>query len=104
VPGFNTDKDQTIASMQRIADFLAEEEAKLWINHDKPSNDALRHPRNSTSSKAPAGLATVSPACPPASTITLWSRRAYGVCFQPKRVGVRQSVEDGTLRVMARAG
>jgi len=44
VPGFNTDKDQTIASMQRIADFLAKEQAKLWINHDKPSNDALRHP------------------------------------------------------------
>jgi glyoxylase-like metal-dependent hydrolase (beta-lactamase superfamily II) len=43
VPGFNTDKDQTLASMQRIADFLAREQAKLWINHDKPSSEARRH-------------------------------------------------------------
>ena len=43
VPAFNSDKDQTVASMQRIADFLAKEQAKLWINHDKPSSDARRH-------------------------------------------------------------
>jgi len=43
VPSFNTNKDQTLASMQRIADFLAKEQAKLWINHDKPSSDELRH-------------------------------------------------------------
>jgi N-acyl homoserine lactone hydrolase len=43
VPRINTDKDQTIASMQRIADLLAKEQAKLWINHDKPSSDARRH-------------------------------------------------------------
>ena len=43
VPSFNTDKDRTLASMQRIADFLAREQAKLWINHDKPSSDARRH-------------------------------------------------------------
>jgi N-acyl homoserine lactone hydrolase len=43
VPAFNTDKDQTIASMQRIAEFLAKEQAKLWINHDKPSSDTRRH-------------------------------------------------------------
>jgi glyoxylase-like metal-dependent hydrolase (beta-lactamase superfamily II) len=43
VPSLNTDRDQTIASMQRIADFLAKEQAKLWINHDKPSSDARRH-------------------------------------------------------------
>ena len=30
-------------SMRRIADFLAKEQAKLWINHDKPSSDARRH-------------------------------------------------------------
>jgi glyoxylase-like metal-dependent hydrolase (beta-lactamase superfamily II) len=42
VPSFNTDKDQTIVSMQRIAEFLAREQAKLWINHDKPSSDARR--------------------------------------------------------------
>jgi N-acyl homoserine lactone hydrolase len=35
VPSGNTDKDQTLASMQRIADTLAKEKAQLWINHDK---------------------------------------------------------------------
>ena len=39
----NTDADQTKASMQRIADFLSKEQAKLWINHDKPQSDALKH-------------------------------------------------------------
>ena len=43
VPGGNTDKDQTIASMQRIADFLSKEQAKLWINHDKVQTDQLKH-------------------------------------------------------------
>jgi N-acyl homoserine lactone hydrolase len=42
VPGGNTDKDQTIASMQRIADFLSKEQAKLWINHDKVQSDQLK--------------------------------------------------------------
>jgi N-acyl homoserine lactone hydrolase len=41
VPGVNTDKDQTIASMQRFAEFLAKEQAKLWINHDKIQTDQL---------------------------------------------------------------
>src|SRR5947209_618911 len=43
VPGGNTDKDQTVASMQRIADFLSKEQAKLWINHDKVQTDQLKH-------------------------------------------------------------
>ena len=43
VPAFNADKGQTLASMLRIADLLAKEHAKLWINHDKPSSDARRH-------------------------------------------------------------
>jgi N-acyl homoserine lactone hydrolase len=43
VPGGNTDKDQTIASMQKIADELAKEQAKLWINHDKVQTDQLKH-------------------------------------------------------------
>jgi N-acyl homoserine lactone hydrolase len=43
VPAGNTDADQTKASMQRIADFLSKEQAKLWINHDKPQSDALKH-------------------------------------------------------------
>jgi N-acyl homoserine lactone hydrolase len=43
VPSNNTDKDQTLASMQRIAEFLAEEQAKLWINHDKAQSDTLKY-------------------------------------------------------------
>ncbi len=42
VPSFNTDKDQTLASMQRIADLLAREKAQLWINHDKTQRDSLK--------------------------------------------------------------
>jgi glyoxylase-like metal-dependent hydrolase (beta-lactamase superfamily II) len=43
IPAGNTDKDQTIASMQKIADELAKEQAKLWINHDKVQSDQLKH-------------------------------------------------------------
>ena len=42
VPSANTDKDQTLASMQRIADVLAKEKAQLWINHDKAQRDSLK--------------------------------------------------------------
>jgi glyoxylase-like metal-dependent hydrolase (beta-lactamase superfamily II) len=42
VPTMNTDKGQTTASMQRIADVLAAEKAQLWINHDKAQRDSLR--------------------------------------------------------------
>jgi glyoxylase-like metal-dependent hydrolase (beta-lactamase superfamily II) len=42
VPPFNTSKDQTLASMQRIADILAKEHGQLWINHDKPQSDAQK--------------------------------------------------------------
>lgn len=42
VPSINTDKDKTLASMQRIADVLAKQKAQLWINHDKAQRDALR--------------------------------------------------------------
>jgi glyoxylase-like metal-dependent hydrolase (beta-lactamase superfamily II) len=42
VPSFNSDRDQTIASMQRIADFWPRN-ATLWINHDTPSSEARRH-------------------------------------------------------------
>ncbi len=42
VPSLNTDKDQTLASMQRIADLLAKEKAQLWINHDKAQRDSLK--------------------------------------------------------------
>ena len=42
VPSINTDKDKTVASMQRIADVLAKEKAQLWINHDKAQRDTLK--------------------------------------------------------------
>jgi glyoxylase-like metal-dependent hydrolase (beta-lactamase superfamily II) len=42
VPSGNTDKDKTLASMQRIADVLAKEKAQLWINHDKAQRDGLK--------------------------------------------------------------
>jgi N-acyl homoserine lactone hydrolase len=42
VPGMNFNKEQTVASMQRIADILAKEHAQLWINHDKPQSDAQK--------------------------------------------------------------
>jgi N-acyl homoserine lactone hydrolase len=42
VPSINTDKDKTLASMQRIADVLAREKAQLWINHDKAQRDSLK--------------------------------------------------------------
>jgi glyoxylase-like metal-dependent hydrolase (beta-lactamase superfamily II) len=43
VPVVNTDKDQTIASMQRIADILAGNHGQLWINHDIQQSTALKH-------------------------------------------------------------
>jgi N-acyl homoserine lactone hydrolase len=42
VPGFNFSKEETLASMQRIADLLAKEHAQLWINHDKAQSDAQK--------------------------------------------------------------
>ncbi|WP_094892057.1 N-acyl homoserine lactonase family protein [Bradyrhizobium amphicarpaeae] len=42
VPGMNVDKDQTSASMQKIADTLAKEKAQLWINHDKAQRDSQK--------------------------------------------------------------
>jgi hypothetical protein len=43
VPSFNTDKTQSVASMDKIAHVLKEKHAQLWINHDKPSSDARHH-------------------------------------------------------------
>jgi glyoxylase-like metal-dependent hydrolase (beta-lactamase superfamily II) len=42
VPAGNTSAEQTVASMQRIADILAKEHAQLWINHDKVQSDAQK--------------------------------------------------------------
>ncbi|HEX9469985.1 MAG TPA: MBL fold metallo-hydrolase, partial [Bradyrhizobium sp.] len=42
VPVNNTSKEQTLASMQKIADTLTKENAQLWINHDKAQRDGLK--------------------------------------------------------------
>ena len=42
IPTGNFSKEQTAASMQRIADLLAKEKAQLWINHDKAQRDSLK--------------------------------------------------------------
>ena len=35
VPAFNFNKEQSMASIERIAKLLAEHKAQLWIGHDK---------------------------------------------------------------------
>jgi glyoxylase-like metal-dependent hydrolase (beta-lactamase superfamily II) len=42
VPGFNTSKEQSLASMNHVADILAKEHAQLWINHDKVQSDTQK--------------------------------------------------------------
>jgi glyoxylase-like metal-dependent hydrolase (beta-lactamase superfamily II) len=42
VPSLNTDKAESIASMERIRRLIAAYKAKLFINHDKSQTDTLR--------------------------------------------------------------
>jgi N-acyl homoserine lactone hydrolase len=42
VPSMNANKDQSAASMQKIADTLGKEKAQLWINHDKAQRDSQK--------------------------------------------------------------
>jgi N-acyl homoserine lactone hydrolase len=42
VPDINFNKEQTVASLQRMAEVLAKENAQLWINHDKARRDSLK--------------------------------------------------------------
>jgi glyoxylase-like metal-dependent hydrolase (beta-lactamase superfamily II) len=42
VPSMNANKDQSAASMQKIADTLTKEKAQLWINHDKAQRDSQK--------------------------------------------------------------
>jgi N-acyl homoserine lactone hydrolase len=42
VPVNNVSKEQTLASMQKIADTLTKDKAQLWINHDKAQRDTLK--------------------------------------------------------------
>ncbi len=43
VPARNFNKEQSLASMEKLAAIIAREHATLWINHDKPQTDALPH-------------------------------------------------------------
>ena len=42
VPAINFNQEQTVASLQRMADVVAKENAQLWINHDKMQRDSLK--------------------------------------------------------------
>jgi glyoxylase-like metal-dependent hydrolase (beta-lactamase superfamily II) len=42
VPAMNASKEQTQASMEKIAGVLAKDKAQLWINHDKAQRDGLK--------------------------------------------------------------
>ena len=42
VPSNNVSKEQTLASMQKIADRLTQDKGTLWINHDKAQRDTLK--------------------------------------------------------------
>jgi N-acyl homoserine lactone hydrolase len=43
VPARNFSQEQSLASMQKLADILERVRATLWINHDKPQTDTLPH-------------------------------------------------------------
>ena len=43
IPAGNTDKDQTVASMAKMAAILEKEHAQLWINHDKQQSATLKY-------------------------------------------------------------
>ena len=42
VPAPNFNKEQTLASMQKLAETISRDEAQLWINHDKEQRDILK--------------------------------------------------------------
>jgi hypothetical protein len=39
----NVNREQTLASLDRIAGVLAERKATLWINHDRAQSATLRY-------------------------------------------------------------
>jgi N-acyl homoserine lactone hydrolase len=43
VPSFNFDKEQTLAAMDVIEQFVDAEEAQFWIQHDKEQNATIKH-------------------------------------------------------------
>ena len=45
VPSMNVNRDETLASLEKIATTLDDEKAQLWINHDKPQSSTFRYAR-----------------------------------------------------------
>lgn len=43
VPRFNFSREQTLASMERVAQLMRTERAQFWINHDGEQNATLAH-------------------------------------------------------------
>jgi N-acyl homoserine lactone hydrolase len=43
VPSMNVNREQTLASLERVAAVLAERKATLWINHDRAQSATLRY-------------------------------------------------------------
>jgi N-acyl homoserine lactone hydrolase len=43
VPAINVDKEKSSASMQRMSELMAQNNAQLWINHDKPQSETMKH-------------------------------------------------------------
>jgi N-acyl homoserine lactone hydrolase len=43
VPAMNASRDQTLASLDRLARLLEERQGQLWIGHDKAQSDGLRY-------------------------------------------------------------
>jgi N-acyl homoserine lactone hydrolase len=43
MPSMNTSAEQTHMSHARLAGIVAEKKAALWINHDLPTFDSLKH-------------------------------------------------------------
>ena len=44
VPSMNSSKEQPLAPLDRIAAVMKEQNAELWINHDKAQGDAAKRP------------------------------------------------------------
>ena len=42
LPSMNVNREQTLASLQRLQSVLDERRAQLWIKHDKPPSDGPR--------------------------------------------------------------
>ncbi len=43
VPAFNFDKEQSVKTMQEMAQFIKDNQAKLWIQHDLEQNAGIKH-------------------------------------------------------------